>query len=168
VCKKTSHTVTFIRIDSWLRAKRLIDAGFLYKSGTTEPSFIIPKTLMLLVSGKAYSSKKVPFQVNDLARFKMIGNYQGSINTNKRLERFLIENPHKVAYFTGANILNHVVYMLRIRRLDIWLDSPDLLRYFVKKGQIMSLQSVMNLAVTRNMVECCLMKLNRIQKNYHN
>jgi len=142
VFKDSEHTVTFTRIDSWLRAKRLIDKGVsdgmaftFYNSGITEPGFITPDIPMLMVKGTAYISltknKIDPFHVADLARFKMIGSYRNSVNPNEKLAKLLTDNPNKAAYFTGADILERVSYMLSIGRLDIWLDSPDLLSYFI-------------------------------------
>ena len=54
---------------------------------------------MLVVKGSAYLSlaknKIDPFTVDTLDRFNMIGSYRGSVMNNKKLEKFLIENPIK-------------------------------------------------------------------------
>ncbi len=144
VFKESKHNVSFTRVDSWLRAKRLIKSGFsdgmaftFYQHGQTEQGFLTPKSPMLMVKGFAYLSFKknqIPsFKTVDLGRFNAIGNYYGAVNSNSRLARYLAENPHKVIYVTGANILERVREMLTIGRIDIWLDSADLLHYMATK-----------------------------------
>lgn len=144
VFKESKHTVSFKRIDSWLRAKRLVKSGIsdgmaftFYQHEKTERGFLTPNSPMLMVKGFAYLSFKKnqmsSFKTVDLGRFNAIGNYYGAVNSNSRLARYLSENPHKVIYVTGANILERVREMLTIGRIDIWLDSPDLLHYMVTK-----------------------------------
>lgn len=144
VFKDSEHTVSFKRIDSWLRAKRLVKSGMsdgmaftFYQHDKTENGYLTPETPMLMVKGIAYLSlpknQMTPFRVTDVARFNAIGNYYGAVNSNRRLARYLAENPHKTIYVTGSNILKRVREMLDIGRIEIWLDSPDLLNYMVTK-----------------------------------
>jgi len=144
IFKETNHTVTFKRIDSWLRAKRLVKSGIsdgmvftFYQHEKSEEGYLTPKLPMLMVKGFAYLSFKknqMPsFKTVDLGRFNAIGNYYGAVNSNSRLARYFSENPHKVIYVTGANILERVREMLTIGRIDIWIDSADLLHYLVTK-----------------------------------
>jgi len=144
VFKNSGNTITFRRIDSWLRAKRLVASGVsdgmaftFYDAQQNEPRFIIPKYPMVVSRGSAYLSlvknKMDPYKVAQLSRFQVIGGYRGSVVNDDPMIGFIKQNPDKMAYFTGTNILERISHMLVIGRLDIWLDSGDLLRYFVSK-----------------------------------
>jgi len=146
VFKHTPHTVTFLRIDSWLRAKRLVASGVsdgmaftFYCSGQEELGFVVPSKPMVISTGGAYLSlaknKMSAFKTSDLARFKVIGSYRGGVNNNEAMANFIRQYPDNMAYFTGTNILDRISHMLTIGRLDIWLDSADLLHYFVSKNR---------------------------------
>ena len=140
----TPHQVTFERIDSWLRAKSLVAQGYsdglaftFYTEGKSESGYLVQQQPLIMTQGIAYLSLEkhhiTPFNISDLMRFTMIGNYQNSVNSDDKLAKFMDDNPNKIAYFTGADILERVVDMLAIGRLEIWLDSPDLLYYFMSK-----------------------------------
>jgi len=144
IFKHRPDTVTFRRIDSWLRAKRLVASGVsdgmaftFYNTEQEEPPFIIPSSAMVVSQGSAYLSliknQIDPYKTSDLAQFHVIGGYRGSVVNDQDMVRFIKHNPDKMAYFTGTNILERVSHMIAMGRLDIWLDSADLLRYFVSK-----------------------------------
>ena len=144
IFKSTPHTVTFKRIDSWLRAKRLVASGVsdgmaftFYDTKKEESGFMMPISPLIVSRGAAYLSlaknKNNHFKMLDLAQFNMIGIYRGSVRDDDAMMLFLRKNPDKIISLTGTNILGRVSQMLEVGRLDIWVDSADLLHYFVSK-----------------------------------